>query len=195
MTRTSDDPRIAQETCGLSAAHSDAEACVVQREATLECLMALVPKSRAARRRLAIFAVATPVLIIASGLALYGLSGSISYFYTPAQALAAHVNPGRPIDLGGLVQPGSLVKQSDGEIDFTIMDHRASAPVTFRGDVPDLFREGQGVVVTGAFNQSRVFVATQILAKHDERYMPAALTRALKQQGVWRGTPAAAARP
>lgn len=156
--------------------------------------MALLPKSRTVRRRLTIIAIVTPVLAMACGLALYGLSGSISYFYTPAQALAAHVQPGRTIDLGGLVQNGTVVRRPDGEVDFTIRDHVASAPVAYHGDLPDLFREGQGVVAAGSFNQSGVFVAAQIMAKHDERYMPRALAKALKARGDWRGDTASANR-
>jgi len=80
-----------------------------------------------------------------------------------------------------------VVKAGDGAIRFVVADHTASAPVVYRGDLPDLFREGQGVVATGAFDGKGVFVATTILAKHDERYMPRELTRALKAQGEWRG--------
>lgn len=149
--------------------------------------MALLPRSRAARRRLMVVAVAAPILGLAAGLALYGLRGSISYFYTPAQAMAAHVKAGRPIQLGGLVEVGSVTKTAAGEIDFAVRDRRASSKVVYRGDLPDLFREGQGVVATGAYNRAGVFEATQILAKHDERYMPRDLANALKAQGEWRG--------
>src|SRR5471030_1112465 len=148
--------------------------------------MTLLPRSRAARRRLMVFAAAAPVLMLAAGLTLFGLRGSISYFYTPAQAMAAHVMAGRPIQLGGLVEVGSLTKSSAGEIDFAVRDRTARSKVVYRGDLPDLFREGQGVVASGAFNRNGVFEATQILAKHDERYMPRDLARALKAQGEWR---------
>ena len=159
--------------------------------------MALLPKSRTARRRLALIGAAAPVLALAAGLVLYGLRGSISYFYTPAQALAAHVGAGLPIQLGGMVERGSLVKRADGAVIFVVADRTARSTVTFRGDLPDLFREGQGVVATGAYDAKGGFVATQILAKHDERYMPRELTKALKAQGEWRGdgrTPAYDAR-
>ena len=150
-----------------------------------------LPKSRKARRRLTLIAVAAPILALAAGLVLYGLRNSISYFYTPAQALAAHVVAGRPIQLGGLVVRGSVLKQADGAVTFNVADRRAAAPVAYRGDLPDLFREGQGVVAIGAFDAGGVFRASQILAKHDERYMPRELTRALKSQGEWRGGGAA----
>ncbi len=140
---------------------------------------------------------AAPILGLAAGLALYGLRGSISYFYTPAQAVAAHVKAGRSIQLGGLVEAGSVTRTPAGEIDFAVRDRTASAKVVYRGDLPDLFREGQGIVATGAYNPAGVFEATQILAKHDERYMPRELARALKARGEWRGNggrPAYAAR-
>jgi cytochrome c-type biogenesis protein CcmE len=159
--------------------------------------MALLPRSRTARRRLIVVATVAPILVLAASLALYGLRGSISYFYTPAQAQAAHVAAGRAIQLGGLVSPGSVSKGVDGVVAFTVSDHTASSRVTYRGDLPDLFREGQGVVALGAYDKAGVFVATQILAKHDERYMPRELTKALKAQGEWRGggvAPAYAAR-
>ena len=149
--------------------------------------MSFLPRSRTARRRLLAVSAIAPVVIIAAGLTMYGLRGSISYFYTPAQASEAHVAAGQPIQLGGLVQPGSLVKGDDGSIRFRVTDRRRTVPVAYTGALPDLFREGQGVVAMGAFDRSGVFEATQILAKHDERYMPKAVERALKAQGEWRG--------
>src|ERR1700733_12036853 len=115
--------------------------------------MALLPKSRPARRRLMTFAVAAPVLALAAGVALFAMRGSISFFYTPSQAAAAHVPAGQSIQLGGMVRTGSLVKKPDGEIDFIVADKRATSPVTFKGELPDLFREGQGVVAIGAYDQ------------------------------------------
>ena len=149
--------------------------------------MAFLPRSRTARRRLMTVAVAAPVLILAVGVALYAMRGSISFFYTPSQALAAHVPAGRAIQLGGLVRAGSVVKKADGEVDFVVADRSAASPVVYKGELPDLFREGQGVVAIGAYGTGGVFTANQILAKHDERYMPPELARALKAQGEWRG--------
>jgi cytochrome c-type biogenesis protein CcmE len=134
-----------------------------------------------------VVAAVAPVLALAAGLALFGLRHSISYFYTPAQAQAAKVTPGQAIQLGGLVAKGSVAKTNDGAVRFVVSDRTASAPVLFHGDLPDLFREGQGVVAIGAFDKTGVFVATNILAKHDERYMPRELARALKARGEWRG--------
>jgi cytochrome c-type biogenesis protein CcmE len=149
--------------------------------------MSLLPRSRTARRRLMTLSVAAPVLILAVAVALYAMRGSISFFYTPSQAAEAHVPAGQAIQLGGMVRAGSVVKKPDGEIDFIVADKRGTSPVTFKGELPDLFREGQGVVAMGAYNPSGVFVASQILAKHDEKYMPPELAAALKKQGEWRG--------
>lgn len=149
--------------------------------------MSYLPKSRTARRRLMVLAAAAPILCLAAGLALYGLRDSISYFYTPAEAAAAHVPPGRNIQLGGLVETGSFRRGANGQVAFVMADRTRAAPVRYRGELPDLFREGQGVVATGAFDRSGVFEATQILAKHDEKYMPRQLKDALKREGEWRG--------
>ena len=149
--------------------------------------MSLLPKSRTARRRLMTLAVAGPVLCLAVGVALYAMRGSISFFYTPAQAAAARVPAGQAIQLGGLVRTGTVTRKPDGEVDFVVADKRASSPVVFKGELPDLFREGQGVVAIGSYDSAGVFRASQILAKHDERYMPPELAAALKKQGEWRG--------
>jgi cytochrome c-type biogenesis protein CcmE len=154
--------------------------------------MSFWPKSRKARRRLTILLAIAPVLALAVGLALFGLRDSISLFYTPAQAQEAKVATGRKVQLGGLVQHGSVVKHSDGNVEFVVADQKATAKVVYHGDLPDLFREGQGIVAEGAFNAQGVFVAKQVLAKHDERYMPREVSNALKEQGEWRGEGAGA---
>ncbi len=152
-----------------------------------------LPQSRKARRRLMVLAAVAPVLALAVGLTLWGLSDSISYFYTPAQAAEARPEPGRTIQIGGLVQDGSVVKHPDGRLEFVVADQIAAARVLYRGDPPDLFREGQGVVATGSFDADGVFEARRLLAKHDETYMPRDLQKALKEQGEWRGDGAARA--
>ncbi len=149
--------------------------------------MNLLPKSRKARRRLAAVSVAAPILAASAGLAFYALGNSVSFFYSPSQARAAGVPAGRTIELGGLVAMGSLRKTPDGGIAFVVADHRDQDPVAYTGELPDLFREGQGVVAKGAFRPDGVFEASEILAKHDERYMPRELVRALKASGEWRG--------
>src|SRR6185369_11122959 len=119
--------------------------------------MSWLPKSPKARRRLTLVAAIAPVLALAVGLALWGLRDSISFFYTPSQAAAAKPPPGRSIQLGGLVAKGSVVKHPDGGVEFTVQDQAAVDKVVFQGDLPDLFREGQGVVATGAFREDGVF--------------------------------------
>jgi cytochrome c-type biogenesis protein CcmE len=157
--------------------------------------MTLLPRSRKARRRLMVVAVAAPILACAAGLAFYALGDAVSFFYSPSQAHAAHVPVGRTIELGGLVAKGSVVKRPDGAVEFMVADHAARDRVVYHGDLPDLFREGQGVVTKGAYRADGAFSATEVLAKHDERYMPREVTRALKASGEWRGaggqTPAA----
>ncbi|WP_372785171.1 cytochrome c maturation protein CcmE [Phenylobacterium sp.] len=149
--------------------------------------MSWLPKSPKARRRLTLVAAIAPILILAVGLTLWGLSDSISFFYTPSQAAKAHPPSGRSIQLGGMVRMGSVQKHSDGRVEFVVADRTAQSQVTFQGDLPDLFREGQGVVAVGAFKSDGTFEAKQVLAKHDERYMPRELTKQLKAQGEWRG--------
>jgi cytochrome c-type biogenesis protein CcmE len=149
--------------------------------------MSLLPKSPKARRRLTLVAAIAPVLALAVGLTLWGLRDSISFFYTPSQAEAARPPVGRSIQLGGLVAKGSVVKHADGRVEFTVEDQKAVDKVVFQGDLPDLFREGQGVVAVGAFREDGTFEAKQVLAKHDERYMPREVSKALKAQGEWYG--------
>lgn len=150
-----------------------------------------LPKSPKARRRLTLIAAIAPVLALAVGLTLWGLSDSISFFYTPSQAAAAKPPPGRAVQLGGLVERGSVAKHPDGRVEFTVRDQTMADRVIYQGDLPDLFREGQGIVATGSFQADGTFAAKQVLAKHDEKYMPKELTRALKKQGEWRGDGAA----
>lgn len=149
--------------------------------------MSWLPKSPKARRRLTLIAAIAPVLALAVGLTLWGLRDSISFFYTPSQAEAADPAPGKSIQLGGLVAAGSVVKHPDGRVEFTVADQAASDRVVFQGDLPDLFREGQGVVAIGAYRPDGVFEAKRVLAKHDERYMPREVEKALKAQGEWYG--------
>jgi cytochrome c-type biogenesis protein CcmE len=144
------------------------------------------PKSRKARRRLIVVAAAAPVLALAVGLSLYAMRDYIAFFYTPSEAQAAAIPAGRVVQLGGLVQQGTVVKHPDGRVEFAIADLKAASKVTYQGDLPDLFREGQGVVAQGAFDADGVFQARQVLAKHDEKYMPKEVVEKLKQQGEWR---------
>jgi cytochrome c-type biogenesis protein CcmE len=137
-------------------------------------------------------AAAAPILALAAGLSLYAMGDAAVFFYSPKMAADKHVPAGRTVRLGGLVEPGSVKKLPDGAVDFTVTDNVATDRVVFKGDLPDLFREGQGVVAEGAFDRAGVFVAREVLAKHDERYMPKELADALKKSGEWRGDGAAA---
>jgi cytochrome c-type biogenesis protein CcmE len=148
--------------------------------------MTWLPRSRKARQRLIAVAAAAPILAAAVGLSLWAMGDAVVFFYDPSEALAKHVPAGRTVRLGGLVETGSVRKRSDGSVIFRVTDRRADAEVVYRGDLPDLFREGQGVVAEGAFDGSGVFLARQVLAKHDERYMPPEVAKALKAKGEWR---------
>ena len=125
------------------------------------------------------------VLALAAGLVLYGLRSSIVFFSTPSMAAEQHIAPGKRFRLGGLVQPGSL-KCGDKTVSFEVADGSAKLPVSFSGSLPDLFREGQGVVAEGALDGAGVFKAETVLAKHDETYMPRDVADALKKQGHWK---------
>jgi len=149
--------------------------------------MGFLPKSRTARRRLTIVAVAAPILAAAVGLSLWAMRDAVVFFYGPSQAQAAQIPPGRTVRIGGLVEIGSVRKQADGSVEFTVTDNTASTRILYRGDLPDLFREGQGIVAQGAFDRSGGFEAKQVLAKHDETYMPREVADALKANGEWRG--------
>jgi cytochrome c-type biogenesis protein CcmE len=123
-------------------------------------------------QRLILIVAATAAVLIAVMLAMWGLRDRAAYFYTPADIAAGKAADGQPIRLGGMVEKGSIERQSDGvTIRFLITDGKAQTPVTFRGIVPDLFREGSGAVAEGRMERG-TFVADTILAKHDERYMP-----------------------
>ena len=123
-------------------------------------------------QRLVLIVAAVAALIGAALLAMWGLRNQAAYFFTPADIAAGRAEPGRAMRLGGMVERGSVRRHADGvTIHFVVTDGKATTPVVFRGIVPDLFREGSGVVAEGRM-QSGTFVADTILAKHDERYMP-----------------------
>jgi cytochrome c-type biogenesis protein CcmE len=128
---------------------------------------------KAKHQRLILVLVALGALIAAGLLAASALKDEAAYFYTPSDAKAKGVEPGRPIRLGGMVVKGSLHRAVDGvTISFAVTDNKATVPATFTGIAPDLFREGSGVVAEGAFSPQGTFIANNLLAKHDERYMP-----------------------
>ena len=123
-------------------------------------------------QRLALVSIALIAVLVAVLLAMWGLRERASYFYTPADIAAGKAQGGEAVRLGGMVEQGSVQRQPDGvTIRFIVTDGKAATPVTYRGIVPDLFREGSGAVAEGRL-QNGIFVADTILAKHDERYMP-----------------------
>jgi len=138
------------------------------------------------QRRLTLISVAGLVLAIAAGLVLYALSDRIVFFNSPSDIVAKAPAPGQRIRLGGLVVEGSVVKEVNGSVRFAVTDGAATVPVAFQGILPDLFREGQGVVTEGVIEPGGGFAADTVLAKHDENYMPKEVADALKKQGVWR---------
>ncbi|MFN3669839.1 MAG: cytochrome c maturation protein CcmE [Brevundimonas sp.] len=148
--------------------------------------MSWLPKSPKARRRLWVVAAVAPVLALAVGLSLYAMRDNVTFFFSPSEATAQSAPAGRVIRLGGLVEAGSVVRGADGEVAFAITDNAATTRIVYQGDLPDLFREGQGVVTQGAFLPDRSFRATQVLAKHDENYMPREVADRLKAKGEWR---------
>ncbi len=126
------------------------------------------------------------LLGIAAGLVLYALNDSIVFFYTPSEALARHVAEGQRFRLGGLVEMGSVKHDSNDAVTFTVTDRDRAMAVSYQGQLPDLFREGQGVVAEGRLGPGGVFQADSVLAKHDESYMPKEVADALKAKGVWK---------
>ncbi len=134
------------------------------------------------------------VLGVAVGLVLYAMRDSIVFFYSPSEVAKMQISPGQRFRLGGLVETGSVAHGEGATIRFVVTDKIASLPVTFTGVLPDLFREGQGVVAEGVLEPDGVFHADNVLAKHDENYMPPEVAKKLKAQGVWRGD-ATAAKP
>ena len=135
---------------------------------------------RPKRRRLALLVSALALLGGAAALALTALDDSMRFFHSPSEVAAGAVAPGREFRLGGLVEEGSLAR-SGTAVGFRIADGAHSVAVRYTGLLPDLFREGQGVVATGALDSGRIFRATQILAKHDENYMPPEAAEALRR--------------
>src|SRR3954447_14282750 len=138
------------------------------------------------QRRLTMIGGALAVLALAAGLVLNAFRDSIVFFSTPSMAAEKHIPAGQRFRLGGLVENGSLQRGDDLAVSFTVADGSARLPVTYKGILPDLFREGQGVVAEGALDGSGVFKADTVLAKHDETYMPKDVADALKKQGHWK---------
>jgi cytochrome c-type biogenesis protein CcmE len=138
------------------------------------------------QRRLTLIGAGVAVLAVAVGLVLSALRDSIVFFNSPTDIVEKHIAPGTRVRLGGLVKPGSVERGQQLGIRFAVTDGKSDVPVAYRGLLPDLFREGQGVVAEGTLAPGGTFQADTILAKHDERYMPKEVADALKKSGHWK---------
>ena len=135
------------------------------------------------KKRLALIGAAVALVGVAVGLILFALRDNIVFFYAPSEVAAKAVPPGTHLRIGGLVKQGSL-KRDGTQVRFVVTDGKDDIGVTYTGALPDLFREGQGVVAEGTLGHEGL-AASSILAKHDERYMPREVVDALKKSGVW----------
>ena len=138
------------------------------------------------QRRLTLIGIAGVVLAVALGLILYALSDRIVFFNSPSDIAEKAPAPGTRIRLGGIVEVGSVAKSDGGNVAFAVTDGAHALKVGYQGILPVLFREGQGVVAEGSLGPDGTFIATNVLAKHDETYMPKEVVEALKAQGEWR---------
>lgn len=147
-------------------------------------------KSLKKKRRIQIVAVTALALLMSTVLVGYAMRDGINFFRSPSQVMQDPPSPGEVFRIGGLVEDGSLKRGEGSEVRFAVTDGGASVPVTYVGVLPDLFGEGQGMVGLGQYDGT-TFRATQILAKHDESYMPKEVVDALKEQGVYYASDAA----
>ena len=138
------------------------------------------------QRRFAMIAGGVSVLAAAVLLVLFAMKDSIVFFNSPTDLTERHFAPGARIRLGGLVEPGSVIRGDNLAVRFEVTDGNHAIAVTYQGILPDLFREGQGIVAEGALDGAGVFRADNVLAKHDENYMPKEVADALKKQGHWK---------
>jgi cytochrome c-type biogenesis protein CcmE len=138
------------------------------------------------QRRIVLIASGLGVLAVAVLLVLGALKDSTVFFNSPTDVVEKHVLPGARIRLGGLVTPGSVSRGDPLSVRFEVTDGNKAIPVTYQGILPDLFREGQGIVAEGSLDSSGVFRADNVLAKHDETYMPKEVADAFKKQGHWK---------
>lgn len=139
------------------------------------------------QRRMTMIAAAGGVLAVALGLILYALNDQIAFFQSPSDIAGKALPEGQRIRLGGLVEEGTVARGRDAEVRFAVTDTVESVNVVYVGLLPDLFREGQGVVAEGIMKPDGWFHADKVLAKHDENYMPKEVADALKDKGVWKG--------
>lgn len=137
------------------------------------------------KRRIQVVALAAVALLISTALIGYAMRDGINFFRAPSQIISEPPGPNEVFRIGGLVEEGSIVRGESEQIKFSVTDGGASIPVVYTGVLPDLFTENEGMVGTGRLVDG-VFVATEILAKHDETYMPAEVIDALKEQGIYK---------
>jgi cytochrome c-type biogenesis protein CcmE len=142
-------------------------------------------KSLKKQRRIQVIAVAVVALILSTALIGYGMRDGINFFRSPSQVIAEPPTPNEVFRIGGLVSEGSIVRGQGSTVSFSVTDGGATVPVTYSGVLPDLFSENEGMVGTGRYVNG-VFEASEILAKHDEEYMPAEVVDALKEQGIYK---------
>ena len=138
------------------------------------------------QRRLILIGSSLGVLALAAGLVLFALKDSIVFFNSPTDVVEKHVQPGTRIRLGGLVKPGTVQRGDHLAVRFEVTDGNRAIAVNYQGILPDLFREGQGVIAEGTLQPGGTFKADSVLAKHDEKYMPKEVADALKKQGHWK---------
>ncbi|WP_333795227.1 cytochrome c maturation protein CcmE [Hyphomicrobium sp.] len=136
------------------------------------------------QRRGLLIGLGVGVLSVAAILMLFAFRQSIVFFHTPSEVVTQKIEPGVRFRLGGLVADGSVVRGEGTRVAFTVTDTLQTVPVSYEGILPDLFREGQGVVAEGSLGADGHFIADTVLAKHDENYMPPEVAKALEEQGV-----------
>lgn len=142
--------------------------------------------TRKKQRRLWFAAALVAASVGGTALVVAALKDNVVYFYSPSDLRTKSVEPGVAFRIGGLVARGSVRRGPGAQVRFVVTDGRAQVPVTYTGVLPDLFREGQGVVAAGALEPGGSFTASEVLAKHDERYMPPEVVDALKRAGRWK---------
>ena len=137
------------------------------------------------QRRVQVIALAAVALAVSTGLIGYAMQDGINFFRSPTQVLEDPPGPAETFRMGGLVVDGSILRGDGATISFAVTDTNATVPVRYTGVLPDLFGEGEGMVALGRM-EGDTFVATEVLAKHDETYMPKEVVEALKEQGVYK---------
>jgi cytochrome c-type biogenesis protein CcmE len=136
------------------------------------------------QRRTVLIGTSLLVLSLAAGLVLYALTDKITYFRTPSDIVEKPAKAGQRFRLGGLVEKGSVKRGEGAQVEFGVTDTLKVQTVSYQGILPDLFREGQGIVAEGTLSAAGIFIADTVLAKHDENYMPPDVAKALKEKGV-----------